>query len=1042
MLRQKTYSCAICKTKPDQISHHKSHLETQKHKDKKELFELKISKLSNSELEEQYNNTIIIEIVNTMETIIFDNDIKLNGNNNNNIHHNNDNMIYNQVQYSLIMEESNSISNRDALKDRIHEIHNFLRNNGAGYGMNALKVFNILYGLKKIEENNLLDKVNLQRPICEFSHLLKLANENKDEDLAELIFVGILTSISQSNIRDLLFYEIPQTIKGSVFVYLVKEINKITMIEKTCNVLLSGKIYEYFIGRDESAISELGAYFTDRHIVDHIYQKLKPTIYENGEIGSMIDMFGGSGGFTTGYINYINQHSPTQINWETEINKIYHYDMNEDVIKSAALEFFCLTGVLPNMKNLKYKNSFTDEFVDTDGRTHKKYKYVITNPPYGGDKNNKTEAQSKREKVKEYIKNELLTITDNGLRIRRQEQLKNIEAQEKQEKKESDKTKVSVSMCSGRLQKFAKDHGLKGNDKESCSFMLLMAILEVEGTAIGVLKEGVFFNRTYKDLRKCVVENFNVREIISVPQDQFENTSTKTSIIIFDNTEEKTTEVKFSDLVVERYTEDKFAEAYGEVVIIENKGDIVRVSDKLVSVACREEILGNSVCSLNGKDYNKKEIIVGEDYKLIKLGDICGFLPKSQRNASYGKQTGSYNFYTSSEKVKKCDIADYTEECLIIGSGGVANIQIDTTFSCSADNFILKSQFNNFIINIFKGNMTLLSDGFKGSTLKHLSKEYLTNLKIPLPKSQDKIQEWVDKISLPYNEKNTKQTQIKELENFVQTRIREIGENEECDEVELGSVCEYIKTGKNKTPDNKQGTLYPYYGTADITGYTNHYLFDGKHILIARNGTMGNCFLVEGKVYPSDHIFVIKNNKIIPILTLYYLIKSISTKIQNSSNGSIIKGISKENLSKIKIKIPKNKQIIQDLETTFQQIEILQNQVKVAEKLYKQYIQELSDEAIPKQQSLNTIEQPKDLVPSSPVRLSEETWSPQGVVFPSQILQKQVVVIPKKKTIKEAIPNKNTGQTGELKNEFIIQPEFIIEEPKVEDKIYYFKKKS
>ena len=198
------------------------------------------------------------------------------------------------------------------------------------------------------------------------------------------------------------------------------------------------------------------------------------------------------------------------------------------------------------------------------------------------------------------------------------------------------------------------------------------------------------------------------------------------------------------------------------------------------------------------------------------------------------------------------------------------------------------------------------------------------------------------------------------METFVQTRIREIGEKEECDEIELGSVCEYIKTGKNKTPDNKEGTLYPYYGTADITGYTNHYLFEGKHILVARNGTMGNCFLVEGKIYPSDHIFVIKNSKNISILTLYYLIKSISSEIQNSSNGSIIKGISKENLSKIKIKIPKNKQLIQDLEATFQQIETLQSEVKIADELYKQLIQELSQEAIPQQ--TNTIIQPPQIL--------------------------------------------------------------------------------
>jgi type I restriction-modification system DNA methylase subunit len=204
--------------------------------------------------------------------------------------------------------------------------------------------------------------------------------------------------------------------------------------------------------------------------------------------------------------------------------------MNEDVIKSAGLEFFCLTGHLPNMDQLKYKNSFQDDFND------KKYQLILTNPPYGGDKNKETSSQEKRKKVKEYIKNELTTIQDEGLRIQRQKQLKKIEAEEKQEKKEQEKQKVCLTSCSTRIQKFAKDNNLTGNDKESCSLMLVMDMLEIGGTCIGVLKEGVFFNKTYKNLRKCLIENYNVREIISVPSDQFENTSTKTSIIIFDNT--------------------------------------------------------------------------------------------------------------------------------------------------------------------------------------------------------------------------------------------------------------------------------------------------------------------------------------------------------------------------------------------------------------------------------------------------------------------------------------------------------------------------
>ena len=80
-------------------------------------------------------------------------------------------MINNNIS---IIEKSNNITNKETLKDKIHEIHNFLRNNGVGYGMNALKVFNVFYGLKKIEENNLLN-INLTENI-KFSNLLKMIN--------------------------------------------------------------------------------------------------------------------------------------------------------------------------------------------------------------------------------------------------------------------------------------------------------------------------------------------------------------------------------------------------------------------------------------------------------------------------------------------------------------------------------------------------------------------------------------------------------------------------------------------------------------------------------------------------------------------------------------------------------------------------------------------------------------------------------------------------------------------------------------------------
>ncbi|MBU3677278.1 MAG: hypothetical protein FGM54_08910, partial [Chitinophagaceae bacterium] len=96
-------------------------------------------------------------------------------------------------------------------------------------------------------------------------------------------------------------------------------------------IALSGKIYEYFIGRDATAISELGAYFTDRHITTWIFKNLcsaKPN--PDGTLPIMIDLFGGSGGFTTGFIMFMIQCAKEMgitIPWETELHKIYHYDI-------------------------------------------------------------------------------------------------------------------------------------------------------------------------------------------------------------------------------------------------------------------------------------------------------------------------------------------------------------------------------------------------------------------------------------------------------------------------------------------------------------------------------------------------------------------------------------------------------------------------------------------------------------------------------------------------------------------------------------------
>ena len=783
MLNSTKYYCGICDTKPDQISHHKSHLNTEKHNVKKELFLLKLKSLNNEELIEKYNSNDIENIIDNIETIIIKNknlnyskedleDLEVNNLSENKL------MILNQR-----IEKSESITgNKDALKDKIHEIHNFLRNNGAGYGMNALKVFNILYGLMKIEQSNLLEKHNLNKNETTFSYLLELSNNDKNEELCEIIYGKCLDYINDSELKKVLFYEIPRNIKSNIFSHLIKQISSISNIEKTSNVLLSGKIYEYFIGRDESAISELGAYFTDRHIVDFIYSKEDIQLNEDGTVPVMIDMFGGSGGFTTGYINYLNNNFD-DINWETEVKKIFHYDMNEDVIKSAALEIFCLTGALPDMENnIKYKNSFADDFND------KKYQYIITNPPYGGDKNKKKQADLKRDAIEEHIKSSLLSLSDKKEIIKRQNQLKEILSINKTIKNNFEKQKVKIDNCSSRIRKYAKKYDLNGNDKEACSLIQIMEMLENNGTAIGVLKEGVFFTKTYKGLRKHLIENFNVREVISIDPKQFENTKTKTSILIFDNTKNKTENIRFSDLVVEKYTENKFEEILDKIYCTEFRDDIKDVYDVLVSEANIDDIIKNNY-SLNSKDYNKKTIIPGDDYKLVKLGDICEIKIGSTPNTKNYKywNNGSIPWVAISDLNNniifdtKKHLTDYGAKSienrkipkntillsfkLTIGKLGITGRDMfcnEAIAYLQIKNLIIPNMYLYSILQIL--NIKNLGRGTIGSN-GNLNKELLENINIPIPKSDEKLQEWVDKISKPFNNKqdNLYKQYVKEL---------------------------------------------------------------------------------------------------------------------------------------------------------------------------------------------------------------------------------------------------------------------------------------
>ena len=138
--------------------------------------------------------------------------------------------------------------------------------------------------------------------------------------------------------------------------------------------------------------------------------------------------------------------------------------------------------------------------------------------------------------------------------------------------------------------------------------------------------------------------------------------------------------------------------------------------------------------------------------------------------------------------------------------------------------------------------------------------------------------------------------------------------------------------------------------------YRDDYEFENTHILIGRGG-VASLHLASKFSVSHDDVYVLTTKTTeFNLMYIYNYIRSNIKLIEDSFKGSTIKHSSKTALSQLNIKIPKNKQLIQELEVTFQQIETIENEVKFAEEIYNNLIQELSQEAMPKQiNSVNTI---------------------------------------------------------------------------------------
>jgi type I restriction enzyme S subunit len=132
---------------------------------------------------------------------------------------------------------------------------------------------------------------------------------------------------------------------------------------------------------------------------------------------------------------------------------------------------------------------------------------------------------------------------------------------------------------------------------------------------------------------------------------------------------------------------------------------------------------------------------------------------------------------------------------------------------------------------------------------------------------------------------------------------------------------------------------YPYYGANGIIDYIDDYIFDGKYLLVAEDGTImdKNGFaiinIVEGKFWANNHVHIIQG-KDVPIDYLYLHLKHYP--IEPYTTGAVQPKLSQENFSKMPILIPPP-HILQSfhslVEPLFQKIILNQKQIMTLRKI-------------------------------------------------------------------------------------------------------------
>lgn len=122
--------------------------------------------------------------------------------------------------------------------------------------------------------------------------------------------------------------------------------------------------------------------------------------------------------------------------------------------------------------------------------------------------------------------------------------------------------------------------------------------------------------------------------------------------------------------------------------------------------------------------------------------------------------------------------------------------------------------------------------------------------------------------------------------------------------VGLSSFLESCRCGDPIRSDQRVKGEYRYYGASGPIDKHNNWNFEGQHLIVAQDGSIGHASVAEGRFWANNHVWILKVKPEYDAYGIAYYLNNLYPYWPGITTGSVVPKVTSENLLRIAVPLP------------------------------------------------------------------------------------------------------------------------------------------